>query len=378
MAGELPPGKHDELQQLIRLDSVSLAMSIVERGAQRRTCRFDYDHDAGIYMLLTHLEDMRDLARLLAAKVCFEAQAGSLENAWDRVPTQLKLADAMIDEPVIISQMVYIKIVDLACQTIRKLCEIAPPSEQQYNEIAGLLESFDSVRPMIRAIDSERLLFGEWVFNLPKRELLKEPDFLDWPDDILGVVKTCFKPTFLADRAAYLRMMLKFAQGFDHPDSYKEMRALEERLDTIAKRYPLSRKLIPSTIHVKRIHSGMLAELRIVQTGLALLQYKQTKDSFPASLDALQLREIIDPFSDDPLLYRSDADGFILYSVGRDRKNNGGCPKEKDQEDDWDIVWQFPNGRVLPQQKTPPPEYAPPRDAYSEMVKPMNAGKDPK
>jgi hypothetical protein len=75
---------------------------------------------------------------------------------------------------------------------------------------------------------------------------------------------------------------------------------------------------------------------------LALLQYKQTKDSYPVSLDVLQLSDVTDPFSDDPLLYRSDADGFILYSVGRDRKDNGGSPKEKDQEYDWDIVWKFP------------------------------------
>jgi len=346
MAGELPPGKQDELQQRIGLNSVSLAMSIVEQGTQRRSCRFDYDYDAGIYMLLTHLADMRNLSRLLAAKVYLEARAGSPEDAWDRVPIQLKLADAMLDEPVIVSQLLYSRIIERACRTIRKLYEIAPPSEQQSNEIASLLESFDSVRPMVRAIDSERLLFGEWVFKLPKSELLKDPEILDGPDDILGVVKTYFKPTFMADHAAYLRMMMKFAQGFDHPDSYKAMHDLEERLDTIARRYPLSRKLIPAMSRVKQIHSGMLAELRIVRAGLALLQYKQTEHSFPASLDALGLREITDPFSDDPLLYRSDTEGFILYSIGPDRKDNGGSPKEKDQEDDWDIVWQFPSGRV--------------------------------
>ncbi len=90
----------------------------------------------------------------------------------------------------------------------------------------------------------------------------------------------------------------------------------------------------------------MLAELRIVRAGLALLQYKQTKDSFPASLDALQRREITDPFSDEPLLYRSNADGFIVYSVGPDQKDNGGSPREKDQEEDRDIVWRFPETKM--------------------------------
>ncbi|MFC1636581.1 hypothetical protein ACFL5Z_17250 [Planctomycetota bacterium] len=341
MEEDLPSDKQDELKQLVMQESVTLALSIVEQGTQRDSCRFDHDYDAGFYMLLPHLSDMRQLTRLLAAKGCLEARAGSLENAWDRVPTQLKLAEAMLDEPVIVSQLVYIRNFELACRTIRKLCEIAPPTEQQSKDIASLLKSFDSVRPLVRAIDSERLLFAEWVFDLPKSELLKEPDILDWPNDILGVFKTYFKPTFLADHAAYLRMMLEFAQRFELPYSHGQIQALEKMAETDVERYPLTRNLIPAMYRLKQIHCEMLAELRIVRTGLALLQYQHTKDSFPASLDALQLSDVTDPFSEDPLFYQSDADGFILYSVGPDQKDNGGSQKQKEQKEDWDIVWQY-------------------------------------
>ena len=74
---ELALGKHDELQQLIRQEVVNAALSIVEQGTQRRSCRFDHDYDAGMYMLLTHLAEMRHLGRILAAHVCFEARTGS-------------------------------------------------------------------------------------------------------------------------------------------------------------------------------------------------------------------------------------------------------------------------------------------------------------
>jgi hypothetical protein len=345
MKDDLAAGKCDELQQLVQRESVALALSIVEQGTQRRSCRFDHDYDAGIYMLLTHLAEMRHLARILATHVCFEARTGSPESAWGRVPAQLRLADALLNEPVIVSQLVRIRTIELVCRTIRKLCEIAPPTEQQSRDIASVLESFDSVRPLVFAIDSERLLFGEWVFNLPKRKLLKEPDILDWSDDFLGVVKIYFKPTFLADRAAYLRIMQEYAQQFERPSSREEMQALEERIETESERYPLTRVLTPGMNRVKQIHNQMLAELRIVRTGLALLQYKQTEDAFPATLEAIGLGDIKDPFSDGPLLYRSHADGFILYSVGPDRKDNGGQPKQENLNEDWDIVWQFPKDR---------------------------------
>jgi len=86
----------------------------------------------------------------------------------------------------------------------------------------------------------------------------------------------------------------------------------------------------------------MIAQLRIVQAGLALLQYKQTKNAFPATLEALKLQNINDPFSDGLLSYKTEGQGFVLYSVGPDQKDNDGSPRQKKQKTDWDIVWIFP------------------------------------
>jgi hypothetical protein len=86
----------------------------------------------------------------------------------------------------------------------------------------------------------------------------------------------------------------------------------------------------------------MIAQLRIAQTGLALLQYKQANNTFPATLDALKLKNIKDPFSDGLLLYKSEGQDFILYSIGPDKKDNNGSPRQGKQEKDWDIVWHFP------------------------------------
>jgi hypothetical protein len=64
-------------------------------------------------------------------------------------------------------------------------------------------------------------------------------------------------------------------------------------------------------------------------TVLALLRYGQDKGSYPQDLQELiaagYLKEMpIDPFSGKPLIYRKEADGFILYSVGEDFEDNGG------------------------------------------------------
>ena len=340
----LDPNKLDEFKQLIAQDVVTQALSIVEQGTRRDSCRFDLDYDEGLNILLLHRSDLRDLARILCAKAYFEAETGNPDNAWDMVTTQLKFANALKTEPVLISQIVRMAMVRLSCDTIKKLCEIAPPSVQQTSDIQNLLKDFDDIRTLIYSIDAERLLIGEWVFNLTKDEMYKANQNIQKDDAgllhkliIFGIT---FKPLFLADHAAYLRFMHDGTRFLERPYSPEQGEVMEQGVQK--KRYIVTRILTPSILRFKVRHWEMIAQLRIVQAGLALLQYKQNEDAFPATLDALKLQNINDPFSDGLLLYKTEGQGFVLYSVGPDQKDNDGSPRQKKQKTDWDIVWIFP------------------------------------
>ena len=64
-------------------------------------------------------------------------------------------------------------------------------------------------------------------------------------------------------------------------------------------------------------------------TVLAILQHENEKGKYPDSLEELitagYLKKIpLDPYSDETLVYRRTDDGFILYSVGHNFKDNGG------------------------------------------------------
>ena len=342
----LDPDKLAELQRLIDQDVVTQALSIVEQGTQRRSCRFDRDYNAGINIIMPSLSHIRRLTFILSAKARLEARAGNLDNAWNMARIQLRLADATMNEPIIGPQLVRIAIIRMACRTIQELCEIAPPNEQQYRSVEDLLAGLDDIAPMVLAIDGERLLFGEWAFNLPKDELYKIMPGLN----LSGIKRRFFiflislkpKPLFLADRAAYMRFMHKSAQLFEDPSSHVKADLKEE--ERHEKLHMLTSILMPATLRVKEIHSEMTAELRITRAGMALLQYKQSRDAFPDTLEALKLSDTIDPFSAEPLRYKTQGQGFILYSIGSDEKDNGGSPRQKKQEKDWDIVWSYTGG----------------------------------
>ena len=342
----IDPDKLAELQQLIEQDVVTQALSIVEQGTQRRSYRFDHDYNAGINISRLNLSHLRRLTFILSAKARIEAQAGNPDNAWNMARIQLRLADAMKNEPIIVPQLVRIAIIRMACRTIQELCAIAPPNEQQYRSVEDLLAGLDEIAPMVRAIDGERLLIGEWAFNLPKNELYKIIPGLD----LSGIKRrffiflTSLKPLFLADRAAYMRYMHKSAQFFEDPNSHVQADLKEE--ERHEKLHMQTSILAPAIFRVKEIHCEMTAELRITRAGLALLQHKQSQDAFPDTLEALKLKpsDTLDPFSAEPLRYKAQGQGFILYSIGLDEKDNNGSPKEKKQKTDWDIVWSYTGG----------------------------------
>ena len=341
----LDSDKLDEFKQLIGQDVVTQALSIIAQGTQRDSCRFDLDYDDGLNTLLPHLSGLRNFTRILCAKAYLEAKTGNPDTAWDMLLTQLKFADALRTEPVLVSKVVRIAMIRLSCDTITKLCEIAPPNAQQSSDIQSLLKDLDDIRPLIHSIDAERLLIGEWLFNLSKDEMYKANLQHSDEDDAgllhkLIIFGITFKPLFLADHAAYMRYMHEGARFAERPYSPDEAEALEKELQK--KRHIVTSMLAPALFRVKEIHFQMTAQLRIVQAGLALLQYKQANNALPATLDALKLQNINDPFSDGLLSYKTEGQDFVLYSIGPDGKDNDGSPRQKKQEKDWDIVWHFP------------------------------------
>jgi hypothetical protein len=350
----LDADKQAELEHLLKQDVVHNALSLIEQGTHRRSCRFDLDYKAGFSMLMPHLSGLRNMVRILATKARLEAQAGRSDAAWDLAQTQLRFADALRTEPLLISQLVRVASIQISCQTIQKICEDAPPNPEQYRSIEALLLDYEDRKPLVLALDGERLLGGEWTFDLLRNGPVKtlgavaghESDF----GNVLLALYAAFKPLSLADHAAYLRIMSEYTASAQRPYSPNEASDIDKKVGQSSRLHGqmsshlhLVTAMIVSAIgRVKERYWEVIAQMRITRAGLALLQDKKAQGAFPQAIESLKPKDLNDPFSNGPLLYRPNPSGFILYSVGPDQKDNGGSPRGKKQKTDWDIVWQFP------------------------------------
>jgi hypothetical protein len=94
-------------------------------------------------------------------------------------------------------------------------------------------------------------------------------------------------------------------------------------------------------LKVAQIEAIMLAN----RAGLACRLYKSRTGTYPASLEELVpglLNEVpVDPFTGKPFVYRREGEGFIVYSLGSNEKDDGGrstymiTQLVMEKDDDW-------------------------------------------
>lgn len=214
----------------------------------------------------------------------------------------------------------------------------------------GLLKELDNTGPLIRAVDAERLLIAEPFFNLPRDELYRVlggktqlPGLfqaIGWLSFMVNTVK----PRLAADHAAYLDQARKRVQLWQGP--YRDTKEIEAFLHNSSWNV-LTHKVARNASSDTWSYWRMATELHLTRAGLALLQYRQAHGTFPETLEALGVEGLTDPYTGKALLYRPGGESFVVYSVGRDRQDNGGTPPAKWEDtrrrhDPYDEVWHFP------------------------------------
>lgn len=314
------------------------AMTRLRSSGDKKGCRYDIDYTKGAGLLLPHLTELLSLSRILCARARVEADAGNASEAWGNVITAFQLATALHDEPMLISQLIRIAQFNLACDALRAVATSYPPDQQQNDEIIQLLDAFDDMKPLVSAMDAERLLLGEWAFNLPKLGLRKVVALEDSnARHSSGLV--AFLSPLAFDHAAYLAVLHAYAKNAAEPYSKHDATLDQELLNDVPRYCVLTRMVVPAYSATKGRYISMIAQARVARAGLAVLKYVQNGNRYPKDLDVLQPGNRIDPFTGSNLVYHAASSGFTLYSVGENLTDDGGAISKTKRSGD--IVWHY-------------------------------------
>lgn len=149
---------------------------------------------------------------------------------------------------------------------------------------------------------------------------------------------------FLLDRdeVTYLGLMNPAVDAYSLPlpEARRALASRGEEAKSLRWWTPITAIAIPNLPRAGLQKGQETAYLELTRVALGLMRFKRASGTYPDTLDALVPSYLAalpqDPFTLKPFIYRRDGDGYVLYSVGMDFKDDGG--KDKDMED---LVWRM-------------------------------------
>ena len=320
------------------------ALALLHKAAGKSQCRYPIDLREGVSLPLPHLAKIKTCAQLLSKETMANAAKGRADLAAQDVMDGLRLAGSLEQEPVQISQLVRISSDALTQSGLEGALGLkAFPEEQLVRLQAALAQEEGTIRPsLIRAFAAERCTVIS-LFQMPLPEYEKvfaiagtncplgpPAEFERYRQGAacqadFNLCLDCLS-NWLAVAAAPFPACLE-AAGQLTPGAEAQVS------DAKAKGYRVCAMMLPALNTALEKAADCVGQLRAAQAALAIERYRLgTGSALPDSLAQLVPKYLAavpeDPYDGKPLRYKKlSPKGYVVYSIGRNRLDDGGVPK---------------------------------------------------
>jgi len=353
------PGRTDADRDAARaaLERGSRMVELAEKAAARPDCDMEKPYELGPDVTFPEFAAARHAAGLLAMRAVLSSDAGRLEAAFRDIKTGLRLAQHVAREPVVIAMLVQIAIEAIMGRALEQIVLDHIREPRVIRLAQGALASQGPL-PSIEYACRGEVVMGRVCVKIVRRG--GDPGALTGsqpsPDVRRQTASHAGRNVFCdASDARIVAFWRKvFGALRKHRDDraawHAALKAIEA--DLVAKERRPSYILLAVIAAVYSQADDKLVQLEakrtLDRTLVRLASHRLRKRAFPSSLKDLGGTLPTDPFSGKPLVYRRTASGFILYSVGEDRKDDGGVGvKPGPDKPVPDIVVQYPRMGTL-------------------------------
>jgi ABC-type transport system involved in multi-copper enzyme maturation permease subunit len=317
----LPPAYRESMRARIEQAGPALAEAIglAELPAGRYPVSWARD---GISTRLPHLAEIRDVASLLLAQAILESETGRADRSFEACRALLNVGRSIGDEPALVSQRLRMELRENVCRQVERSLAHGRPSDSLLESMQRELEAEEREPLLVFGIRGERAIVdrflsavdaGEFTYAQLESAGFAFSDVSLWKNDEL--------------RAAQLRFDNRAEQIASFP-AEEQLTAFERLLDDSRKLPYASRMLAPAVLRIASFCLKSRARLRCAAAGLACERYRNSAGIWPDSIGDLvphfSSTRPIDPFDGKPLRFRRADDHIVIYSVGEDRRDDGG------------------------------------------------------
>lgn len=327
-----------------------------ELAATVKDVRYPAEFWRGWGVEFSYLRDIRTAARMLALEAFYASARGDTGRATTALMHSLKVADSLRGHPLLIPQLVRDVCLGISCGALEKSVNRASFSENQLGSLQSALEDVDVDGATVTGMIGEPVLALSYMDRRLRSMAGVErqnPEYVVFPS----------RRQF-ALRGYMERVMLRNIRQYPRIIEIGELPPWERKAagDTIIQKIErdswitnvLASITVPPLVGGYDAENRTMAQLATARVALAALRYSLAERSTPEGLKDLKpayLSEIpLDPFDGEPLRYRRTDTGFVVYSLGHDRDDDGGVPPPEGTSliDDGDIVFRVLDvGRYL-------------------------------
>ena len=329
------------------------ALGLLYRGATFPAANYSLLTNERPASIARQLGPMADCADLLVLEALERATAGNPAGSVDSVLTIVKLGDSLTREPSFAAQNRRALCNSIAFDTVAWLLQYSHLDDQGLARLAAAFQNTE------RTTDYSGAYLTELCESLqvePSRCI--DVEFSDRPF-VAAVYKALVVITDreAADKLYYGNNTLAYLKALKNsyplrlqmlPDPNKAL-AHANHHGYFVSAYPLA---LRNALAMSQAEN--CARFRVAQAALAIERYRlasggdlpQRLNDLPPSLVPAPIE---DPFDGYPLRYSRSGNGFVIYSLGKDRKDNGGESRRPEQAwtDSYDISMRVQYGEPL-------------------------------
>lgn len=308
-------------------------MEKLDKGAELPLSSFDIGIKQGIQVCQERLQRVRTAIFLSSLRTLDLVMRGESDAAANSAISTLKMLRILDTYPTLALSTFRATSVSLACDDIRLLLQRCRPSEESLAKLQKVLSEAIPASILEKTFLAERVYQIENARNLIPGDITSQ--FLD--EQVPDLPERLSKPSAFLMR---LRLRRKSTQYFcDMAWLIAAARCpWPEPLDIIDSGASArkSRRLVSTGSAFVRWTAKTLVIARCTLLAVAIERCHRAHDELPASLDDVLPIYVAsipsDPFTGDKLLYHRDEEGYVVYSVGVDRQDNGGLVEPKSGE----------------------------------------------
>jgi len=326
-------------------------------------------------LLLPSLMESRAAARALSARAMLHAGRGQWDKARQDLLTCHRLARHVARGPTLVEGLVGIAIDRVALDTAANIARHGKLTAAEAKAFQAQISKLPRLVDVVAKIDlCERYTYLDSVARISRdgikglRELMTQE--VKKEDESLPSIVLKLATTVVIDWNVVCRMgnsaydrTVKAARLSDATERRKaldnvveEHKALARRVKdpkALAKAFLLSKSprrlvseqvggiltilFLPAVSTVVEAEHKAVARGRMTVTTFALVAYRAEHGAYPRELAALKGKYLAkipdDPFANAPIRYRREGKGFILYSVGRNGRDDKGQTRDESDGD---------------------------------------------